>query len=64
MKGVGQWAKVRAPILALLLTILGVLLSTYGRLVALEQAQRDSDVRERMMEQAINRIETRLMLER
>jgi hypothetical protein len=59
-----QWFKLRAPILALLLTILGVLLNTYARLAVVEQAQRDSDVRLSMMEQTLGRIETRLMVVR
>lgn len=57
-----NWFKVRAPILALLLTLLGVALNTYGRLTSLEQAVKDSAVRQQMMEQALGRIETRLMV--
>lgn len=45
-----QWFKVRAPMLALLLTVLGVVLSMYGRITALE-------VRQTMMEQQLARIE-------
>ncbi len=64
MDAVTQWLKVRAPILALLLTILGLLLNTYARLAMVEQALRDSEVRQTMMEQTLGRIETRLMVVR
>jgi hypothetical protein len=50
--------------LALLLTLLGVALHTYGRLTALEQQARDSASRQEMMEQTLARIETRLMVVR
>jgi hypothetical protein len=61
---VTHWFKVRAPILALLITLLGVAFSTYGRLTALEQQARDSASRQEMMEQTLARIETRLMVVR
>ena len=64
MDPVTHWFKVRAPILALLLTILGVAFSTYGRLTSLEQQARDSAARESMIEQTLARIETRLMVVR
>ncbi len=59
-----QWFKLRAPMLALLLTILGLLLNTYGRLAAVEQELKDNEVRQLMMEQTLGRIETRLMVTR
>lgn len=57
-----QWFKLRAPMLALLITLLAVAFSTYARLATLEQAMRDSDIRQQMMEQTLGRIETRLMV--
>jgi hypothetical protein len=48
--------------LALLITLLAVAFSTYARLATLEQAMRDSDIRQQMMEQTLGRIETRLMV--
>lgn len=57
-----NWFKVRAPILALLLTLLGVALNTYARLATLEQEVKDSQVQEQMIWQAVGRIETRLMV--
>jgi hypothetical protein len=61
---VTEWFKLRAPILALLLTILGVLLNTYARLAAVEQQLRDSHIEQEMIWQAVGRIETRLMVVR
>jgi hypothetical protein len=59
-----QWFKVRAPMLALLITLLGVVLSMYGRITTLEQQQRDMQEQTRMIWQAVDRIETRLMVVR
>jgi type II secretory pathway component PulJ len=57
-----NWFKVRAPVLALLATLLGVAFSTYAQLARLEQEVRDSQVQEQMIWQAVGRIETRLMV--
>jgi hypothetical protein len=59
-----QWFKVRAPMLALLITLLGVVLSMYGRIATLEQQQRDMQEQTRMIWMAVDRIETRLMVVR
>ena len=64
MDPVTHWFKVRAPILALLVTLLGVLLSMYARLATVEQEVRDSQVQEQMIWAAVGRIETRLMVVR
>jgi hypothetical protein len=50
--------------LALLITLLGVVLSMYGRITTLEQQQRDMQEQTRMIWQAVDRIETRLMVVR
>ena len=61
---VARWFLVRAPMLALLVTLLGVMLQMYGRITTLEQEWRDSQVQQQMIWQAVDRIETRLMVAR
>jgi hypothetical protein len=56
------WFKVRAPMLALLLTILGVLLNTYARLTAVEVRQQMMEQRETQMQETLERIEMRLVV--
>jgi hypothetical protein len=61
---VTQWFKVRAPILALLVTLLGIMLSMYGRITSLEQQQRDMLTQQQMIWQAVENIETRITVVR
>jgi hypothetical protein len=61
---VAHWFLVRAPILAILIALLGVMLQMYGRITTLEQQQRDMQEQTRMIWQAVDRIETRLMVVR
>ena len=61
---VAHWFLVRAPILAILVALLGVMLQMYGRITTLEQQQRDMQEQTRMIWQAVDRIETRLMVVR
>ncbi len=64
MDAVTNWFKVRAPILALLVTLLGLVISMYGRITALEVRQQMMEQREQAMQDALGRIETRLMVVR
>jgi uncharacterized membrane protein YidH (DUF202 family) len=59
-----EWFKLRAPILSLLLVLLGVVLSMYGRITALEVRQQMMEQQERQIVEQLGRIETRLMVVR
>jgi hypothetical protein len=61
---VGRWFVVRAPMLAILIALLGVMLQMYGRITTLEQQERDMQEQTRMIWLAVDRIETRLMVAR
>lgn len=59
-----EWFKVRAPILSLLVVLLGYVLSMYGRITALEVRQQMMEQQEQQIVEQLGRIETRLMVVR
>jgi hypothetical protein len=59
-----EWFKVRAPILSLLVVLLGYVLSMYGRITALEARQQMMQQQEQQIVEQLGRIETRLMVVR